>query len=302
MRIVIDKSSDLKISIQLSEQIVFQIATGKLKPGDTLPSVRQMVQRYGIHKGAVSEAFKDLVERQWVRRQRGSKMVVRAPLDPLDTSSDRNEGLDNLIDATIAEAIARGYTLEELRQRASQRLSVEAPDHVLVVEEEPALRKLLHRELSQLLKVPVDSISPEELADNQQRLRGALVLGLPGRMWRLVRLIPRTCPHLRLEPSGLDEYTGKVRSLKTPSVIGVASVSSEFLFSARCLLAPFIGSFHSLEEFLLGEKETRNLSGLDLVFCDTIANAQVKARNRVHYRLICDATAREIANRVQRNL
>jgi len=45
MNIRIDKGSDVTVHRQLAEQIVFLIATGKLKPGDALPSVRAMALR-----------------------------------------------------------------------------------------------------------------------------------------------------------------------------------------------------------------------------------------------------------------
>src|SRR5438034_95880 len=43
MNIRIDKGSDVTVHRQLAEQIVFLIATGKLKPGDALPSVRAII-------------------------------------------------------------------------------------------------------------------------------------------------------------------------------------------------------------------------------------------------------------------
>ena len=109
MRICIDKGSDITICKQLSEQIVFLIATGKLKPGDALPSVREMALRHKIHANTVSEAYKDLVERRWLKRHRGKKMVVRAPHEALES---RREKLDDLIDATVRAAHEHGYTLQ----------------------------------------------------------------------------------------------------------------------------------------------------------------------------------------------
>src|SRR5262245_55064608 len=101
MRLSLDKTSDIPICDQLAEQIVFQIAIGELKPGDALPSVREMAIRYKIHKGTVSEAYKDLVARLWITRHHGRKMVVRAPHEALE---GRREELDDLIDATIRAA------------------------------------------------------------------------------------------------------------------------------------------------------------------------------------------------------
>src|SRR2546425_5705037 len=89
MHIRIDKASDVTVCKQLSEQIVFLIATGRLKAGDALPSVRQIALRHKIHANTVSEAYKDLVQRHWLKRHRGKKMVVR-PFDELDHRSEEH--------------------------------------------------------------------------------------------------------------------------------------------------------------------------------------------------------------------
>jgi DNA-binding transcriptional regulator YhcF (GntR family) len=295
MRLRIDRSSDIPICAQIAEQIAFLIATGKLNPGDALPSVRALALRHKIHRGTVSEAYQDLVERLWITRHRGRKMVVRAPHEAL---APRREELDDLIDATIRAANERGYTLQQLRAHVRRRLLVEPADHVLIVEQEPGLRRLLEQELSGMLNVGVEAISPTTLAENPGRVIGALVVGLPGRMPGLVTLLPRGRPLMRLEPSGLDEHTGRIRLLKKSSVIGIVSVSQELLRSARGLFAPFVGSFHSMEEYFLEPEEKKDLSGLDLVFCDTLASSQIKARQKIVYRLLCDSTAKDISTRI----
>src|SRR5262245_33297225 len=68
MKIDINKNSEVTICDQLSQQIVFLIATGKLKPGDQLPSVRELALRCKIHSNTVSDAYKDLVQRLWIKR------------------------------------------------------------------------------------------------------------------------------------------------------------------------------------------------------------------------------------------
>ncbi|PYS55349.1 MAG: hypothetical protein DMG13_04350 [Acidobacteria bacterium] len=295
MRIRIDKGSNVTICRQLSEQIVFLIATGRLKAGDALPSVRQMALRHKIHANTVSEAYKDLVERQWVERRRGKKMVVRE-LDEVPAS--RKEDLDDLIDAAIRSARERGYTLRQLRKRVRERLLMDPPDHVLIVEDEPGLRRLLQQELSKMLPLTVEITSPDTLAGNQGPIIGALVVSLPGRAKRVVSILPRGHPFLVLEPSGVDAHVKLIQQLRDASVIGVASISQEFLHFARDLLAPVIGGLHSMEEHLIDEHATRDLSGMDLVFCDTVARRSIKARRIAHYRLISGATAQDIVNRI----
>jgi len=70
MNIRIDKGSDVTVHRQLAEQIVFLIATGKLKPGDALPSVRAM------NAAASFQAAEKLAAQ--LRKQDLKGIVVRA--------------------------------------------------------------------------------------------------------------------------------------------------------------------------------------------------------------------------------
>ena len=115
MDIRISKESEVPVRQQLAEQIVFQIATERLRPGEPLPSVRELARRLKIHHNTVSHAYQELVKRTWLVRRRGSRVVVRAPVPTLGTSATR--GLDELIDLTIQTARERGYSLQALRER-----------------------------------------------------------------------------------------------------------------------------------------------------------------------------------------
>jgi DNA-binding transcriptional regulator YhcF (GntR family) len=295
MRIHIDKSSEIPVRSQISEQIVMSIATSMLKPGAVLPSVRELAIRLKISRNTVSAAYQDLVERLYLERRRGAKMVVRS-LDALPLAP--RVDLDDLIDAAIRSAYEHGYSLQELEQRVRQRLLVEPPDHVLVVEPEAGMRRLLQREASEAVPFKVDAISTDELKENRGAAIGALVVGLPGRAQLVRSLLPKAHPFLVLAPSGIDSLVNRIHELKGSSVIGVVSVSGMFLEMARLLLAPFVGNFHALEEHHLEGRENRDLSGLDLVFCDSLLRPRIKARQIVEYRIVSPSAAAEIMNRV----
>src|SRR5262245_39548034 len=296
MKIEINKDSEVTICDQLSEQIAFLIATGELKPGDQLPSVREMALRCRIHANTVSDAYKSLVQRLWIKRHHGKRMVVRGPYEPLDS---RREDLDDLIDTMIRAAAKHGYTMRDVRKRVRERLWVAPPDHVLVIEEDPSLRRLLHRELSELLSVPVAAVPPTDLSRSDKQHSGSLVVSLPGRVWNLLRVLPRDCPLVLRKPTPVDSEFQTILKLKQPSIIGIASMSTEFLRFARGLLAPALGKQHSLEERLIDENSTIDLYGLDLVFCDTIALPLIKGGRAIHYRLVSDSAIREICERLK---
>jgi hypothetical protein len=51
-------------------------------------------------------------------------------------------------------------------------------------------------------------------------------------------------------------------------------------------LAPALGSRHTLREYLLPSDKPGSLEAFSLVFCDSVAGAQLRTRNLVHYRLV----------------
>ena len=125
MDIRISKESEIALRQQLAEQIVLHIATGKLPPGQALPSVRELARRLKIHHNTVSEAYQDLIRRMWLVGRRGSRVKVR-PLDELVHPSAAS-GLDDLINTLIRVAREQGFSLQVLRERVRETLAGRAP-------------------------------------------------------------------------------------------------------------------------------------------------------------------------------
>ena len=60
---VIDKNCKTALSAQVSEKLIHDIRTGKIKPGRRMPGERRLAERFGISRGTVIEAL-DLLESQ----------------------------------------------------------------------------------------------------------------------------------------------------------------------------------------------------------------------------------------------
>ena len=286
MDIRIDKSSEVSVRQQLAEQIIFLIATEKVKPGEALPSVRELARRLKIHHNTVSEAYKDLARRTWVVRRKGSRVVVRS----VGERAANRHDVDDLINATIRVARERGFSLQALRERVRTRLLAEPPDHILVVEEEPGLRGLLQQEIRTALRQPVDGCSLSELAAQPGLAIGALTVSGQYLIGDVDRLVPKGVPAIALAFSAADEHLDLLRRLDHPSIISVVSVSRVFLQTARSLLAPALGRHHVMRDFLFPPDDPKSLRAADLVFADSIARSQVKHTKVLEYRLICPSS------------
>ena len=294
----IDKLSEVPVRQQLAEQIIYLIATEKLKPGDTLPSVREFARRLKVHRNTVSQAYGDLKRRAWLMARRGSRVVIRAPGGE-KTATDSSD-LDDLINATIRIAREHGYTLQMLRKRVRERLLAEPPDRILVVEEEPGLRSLLQAEIRALLNWPVEGCAPGDIAKDPGLAIGALPVAASYAIENLDALVSKAVPAIPLGFGTADEQLTLIKSLCHASMLAVVSVSEVFLRTAQSLLAPAIGESHTLCGFRFPLDDPKMLRGFDVVFADSIASSQIKHTVKVvQYRLIQPASLDYLASAIQ---
>ncbi len=271
---------------------MFLISTGKLKADQQLPSVRALARQLEIHHNTVSRAYRELVQRGWLRRQPGTRLYVGDR--PLAKSNDAT--LDGLIDQAIQRAREKGHSLKSLRERVLERLSEESPDHILVVEDELELGRIIQTEIRHVIGKPVEVCTVEEFINRPPLAASARIVAADYALRSLrqsVRTHKGSC--ISLIFSAANEHIALIRKLKQPSVIGIASVSRTFLKTAQALLAPIIGDRHTLKEFLLPLPSSIHLRGIDVMFCDSVAMPTLRCRCKIHYRLIAIGCLEDLA-------
>ena len=72
----VEWSDGAPIYRQLKERVVAMLLDGVLKPGDALPSVRQVAAEYQLNPITVSRAYQELADDQIVAKRRGLGMYV----------------------------------------------------------------------------------------------------------------------------------------------------------------------------------------------------------------------------------
>src|SRR5438477_4421638 len=145
MRLWLSRSSEVPLREQLVTQIRLGIVSGDLIVRQKLPSTRELARRFHIHSNTVSAAYRELHRTGWVEFRKGSGVYVRGR-----SSNQRLE--DSLsLDKTIANffqtARARGHSLREIQSRLQHWLTLQPPDHFLVVEPDSELRQILVTEI-----------------------------------------------------------------------------------------------------------------------------------------------------------
>jgi GntR family transcriptional regulator len=115
-------SSGVPIYRQIMDQVRALVAGGKLAPGDTLPSVRQMGAELGINMMTVSKAYSKLEAEGVVSRSRGQGMVVDR-VDVGGTVADRRKELQPFAEQLVVRGIQLSLSDEQMLSvvKSSQR-------------------------------------------------------------------------------------------------------------------------------------------------------------------------------------
>ena len=79
MIIKINHRSEIPLYLQLRNQIVTGIGKGELKPGESLPTVRQLAADLGINSMTVSKAYQLLKTEGFLETDRRRGSVVSLP-------------------------------------------------------------------------------------------------------------------------------------------------------------------------------------------------------------------------------
>ncbi len=125
MVLFIDLKSGVPFYRQIIEQVKFAIASGDLKPGDRLPTVRQLAVDLSINPNTVIRAYRELEIENLLDTQQGSGTFVSENRPKID-ALERQRMLDQILTELLARASGYGLTLDEvlegLRQRKEESL------------------------------------------------------------------------------------------------------------------------------------------------------------------------------------
>jgi GntR family transcriptional regulator len=109
------------VYLQIENHVRFAIASGFVKAGESLPSVRDLAQRLGVNPNTVTKAYRDLELLGIVATRRGVGVRVTPNAAALCAEETKRAVLERLSDAT-AECMAAGIPKTEIRQRVRESL------------------------------------------------------------------------------------------------------------------------------------------------------------------------------------
>ena len=113
MFIRLENSSAVPVYRQIVDQIKYQVASGALRPGDRLPSVRDLARRLPVNQNTVLKAYDLLAaEGLLIRRQGDGTFVDDAP--SVLKKPERIKQVSAILAQAAAQAVHFAISPEEL--------------------------------------------------------------------------------------------------------------------------------------------------------------------------------------------
>ena len=123
MRITISNRADVPLYKQIIEQIKLRVANSQLKPGERVPTVRELAKTLNINPATVARAYQELEQAGILGASRRRGTIVMGETDSPQRIPLRQNRLSGLVNNFILESLSQGYSPEELEAAFSLHLA-----------------------------------------------------------------------------------------------------------------------------------------------------------------------------------
>jgi len=122
--ITLDPDSPVPAVRQVADALRVELVEGRLKPGDSLPSVRRAAIDLGLHFNTVAEAYRLLAEEGWLELRHGRSARVanrQQPRATRQTVQSYRQRLRELVSQMRAAGVPEDSIASELQHMLKGR-------------------------------------------------------------------------------------------------------------------------------------------------------------------------------------
>lgn len=235
MRLLFSANSDVPLYRQLVTQVQLAILSGELRPGDRLPSTRELARRFAIHPNTVSAGYRELEADGWTELRHGSGVYISDRRAPETAEAQTRNQTDALIGEFFRRAHELGISTSALRRRMADWVAAPEPDHWLLIDPDPELRRILLTELRAATDREVRECSPAECS--AETLAHSIACCRPSQESAVRAVVPAGNELVVLPITSANQWLLPWMPAPKGLLIAVASHWPEFLDKARTMLA-----------------------------------------------------------------
>jgi len=118
----IDPTNGLAIYDQIVRQIKFAVASRAIRPGELVPSVRELAKAAAVNPNTVARAYRELQAEGVLETVRGTGLAVTQSA-PAYCRRERVKLIRQRLKQVLEEAAQSGLTLDEIRSLVEQELA-----------------------------------------------------------------------------------------------------------------------------------------------------------------------------------
>ncbi|MFC4302294.1 GntR family transcriptional regulator [Cohnella boryungensis] len=204
--------------IQLKEELLSWIASGRYRPGDKLPSENELAEQYSLSRQTVRQSIGELVQEGWLAREQGKgTFVSRQSPERRASSNNRTVGIiTTSISDYIFPSIVRG--VEAALKDKGYRLLLSSTDHRKDRERE-CLEMMLSHSVCALIVEPTKSAEGNPNFDNYMAIEDH---GIP------ILMINESYPDLDCASVRMDDDAGGLMAAKYVLELGHRRIAGFF--------------------------------------------------------------------------
>lgn len=113
IKFLLDYSSGVPVYRQIIDQIIFGIASGQLKLGEQLPTVRALAVELKVNLNTVSKAYKELEIKNILETQQGTGTFINKT-ENVVSEKEREDKLKEICMQFSSVAFSYGLNLDEV--------------------------------------------------------------------------------------------------------------------------------------------------------------------------------------------
>lgn len=121
LSISVNPDGPISVYMQIENQVRFAIASGRVKPGQILPSVRDLAEELKVNANTITKAYRDLELMGLVTARRGIGVTV-ANDGRANCRKEVEEMVRSHLRDAVAECLAAGLTRERITKIVSDAL------------------------------------------------------------------------------------------------------------------------------------------------------------------------------------
>lgn len=115
LNVNLDFGSGVPIYVQIVDQVKALLFSGDLKPGDQLPTVRQLASELRVNFNTIARAYRLLDEARLISTQRGRGTYLLDASPSADSDLLKKNSLEAQMQSAVRSLVNQGYSLNEIK-------------------------------------------------------------------------------------------------------------------------------------------------------------------------------------------